>query len=174
MAFDVTGLLVQYPQIQNQIVTYDMFANAAKREQLDIKIADEIMVVGYPLGLRHHTTNIPLVTTGIISTQIGENIEDRQLKRDGSYHSRILRGFWIDGTSIPGSSGSPVVLRLLAMRYVRGQIQMQTSSIVLLGILAETKYVPIETPKGYVPSVSGLGLAFDTDTIKETIELFYT
>jgi hypothetical protein len=25
MAFDVTGLLVQHPQIQNQVVTYDMF-----------------------------------------------------------------------------------------------------------------------------------------------------
>jgi hypothetical protein len=173
MAFDVTELLVQYPQIQIQIVTYDMFADSQTRERLDIKIADEILMIGYPLGLRHQATNFPLVTTGIITTHIGELIEEPQQQPDGSYRKRILRGFWINGTSIPGSSGSPVVLRPLTLRYVKGRIQMQTSSIVLLGVIAETKYFPAKMKNDYIPSLSGLGLAFDTETIKETIELFY-
>lgn len=44
---------------------------------------------------------------------------------------------------------------------------------VLLGIIAETRYAPIETREGNIPSFAGLGLAFDAETVKETIELFF-
>jgi hypothetical protein len=173
MAIDITHLLIAHPEIETQQAPYDIFATPAKLQELDIKIGDEILVVGYPSGLKHRTTNFPLVRAGIIATRIGETLEDDYRQPTGNYRKRTLRGFLIDGASIPGSSGSPVVLKPLTTRYVKGTIKMNLASVVLLGILAETKYVPIKTPKGDIPSLAGLGLAFDAETIKETIELFY-
>lgn len=86
---------------------------------------------------------------------------------------RILRGFLIDGAIIPGSSGSPVVIKPATIRFVRGQMVMQTFSRVFLGIIAETRYAPIVTRDTDFLSFAGLGLAFNADTIKETFELFY-
>ena len=39
--------------------------------------------------------------------------------------------------------------------------------------MAETKYAPVQTGQGDSWSYAGLGLAFDAETIKETIELFF-
>ncbi len=72
---------------------------------------------------------------------------------------------------IPGSSGSPVALKPLTTRYVRENIQIQSSTL-LLGIIAETRYAPVRTPTFETLSFAGLGLAFDTETIIETIDLF--
>lgn len=138
---------------------------------MEVKIGDEILVIGYPGGWRHKNTNFPLVRSGIISTRIGEELEDDFKQPDGSIRKRILRGFLVDGAVIPGSSGSPVVLKPLTTRYVRESIVMQSSTL-LLGIIAETRYAPIVTPSLETLSFAGLGLAFDAETIVETIDLF--
>lgn len=44
---------------------------------------------------------------------------------------------------------------------------------VLFGIVAETKYAPVQLGAGVIPSFEGLGLAFEVETIRETIELFF-
>jgi hypothetical protein len=41
---------------------------------MDIAAGDEIIVLGYPLGLRHSTSNFPLVRGGILATRIAENL----------------------------------------------------------------------------------------------------
>jgi hypothetical protein len=51
---------------------------------------------------------------------------------------------------------------------------MGFSPPLLLGIIAETTYAPIPiSERDYIPSFAGLGLAFDAETVKETIELFF-
>lgn len=173
IAFEITQLLAQYPFIEKQIVTYEMLLTAKAIEDWDIKIGDEVLTIGYPEGVRHRTSNLPLVRSGIIATRIGETLEDDYKEPDGVFRKRILRGFLIDGAVIPGSSGSPVVLKPLATRYVKGRIQMSTAPLLLLGIIAESRYAPIKTPSFDYLSFAGLGLAFDAQTIIETIELFY-
>ncbi|MDQ3884625.1 MAG: serine protease [Thermoproteota archaeon] len=143
IAFDITQLLVEHPLIESQSVPYGMLATKQLLEENDIKIGDEILVIGYPLRLKHRTTNFPLVRTGIISTRIGEELEDEKTEKDGTTRKRTLRGFLIDGAIIPGSSGSPVVPKPLTMRNVRDRIQMQTFPVIVLGIIAESRYAPI-------------------------------
>ena len=50
---------------------------------------------------------------------------------------------------------------------------MGAPQLVLLGIVSETGYAPVRTPTGTIPSFAGLGLAFDAETVRETIELFF-
>lgn len=167
LAIDVTSLLVQYQQIEKKWADYSLFADKAKLSEFDITIGEEIMIIGYPIGLHQGTSNFPLVRAGIIATRIGENFEDEYKEPDGTIRKRILRGFLIDGGIIPGSSGSPVVLKPSIGRFVKGGIAIGSAPPMLLGIVAETRYVPMHQ------SFAGLGLAFDAETVRETIELFF-
>jgi hypothetical protein len=173
LAFDVTTLIEQYPQIERKWANYSDFCDQTKREELDVTMGDEIMVIGYPLGIRQGKTNFPLVRSGIIATRIGETLEDDYKEPKGTIRKRTLRGFLIDGATIPGSSGSPVVLKPTMGRLVKGKILMGLAPAILLGIIAETRYAPVRTAAGNIPSFAGLGLAFDAETVKETIELFF-
>lgn len=173
LAFDVTQLIVDYPLIEKRWVDYSLFVDKAKIEEFDITMGEDIMVIGYPLGFRQGSTNLPLLRSGIIATRICEQLEDDYQELDGSIRKRILRGFLFDGATIPGSSGSPVVLKPVTGRLIKGSIAMGSSPPILLGIVAETRFAPISTPKGDILSFAGLGLAFDAETVKETIELFF-
>jgi hypothetical protein len=77
-------LLVEYPMIESQALPIDNLAAKAQIQEKDIKIGDEILVIGYPAGWRHKNTNFPLVRSGIISTRIGEELEDDYKQPDGS------------------------------------------------------------------------------------------
>jgi len=173
IAFDITPLLSQYPRIEKRCPDYSFFADGAKLEELDVTIGDDVVVIGHPLGLTHRGTNFPLVRAGMIASRIGESLEDEYEERDGTTRRRVLRGFLIDGATVPGSSGSPVVLRPIAGRLVKNAIVIEPPRPILLGIVAETRYAPIRTPQGEILSYAGLGLAFDAETVKETIELFF-
>ena len=173
LAFDVSPLIARYPQIKGKWADYSDFGDQTKREELDVTIGDEILVIGYPLGIRQGATNFPLVRSGMIATRIGETLEEDYEESDGTLRKRILRGFLIDGATIPGSSGSPVVLKPTTGRFVKGKIVIGFPPAILLGIVAETRYAPVRTPAGDIPSFAGLGLAFDAETVKETIELFF-
>lgn len=170
MAFDVTSLIVDNPQMQWRFAAYSDFGDKDKLEALDITIAEDILVVGYPSGLTQGTANLPLVRSGIIATRIGEQFKD-EIEENGVTRRRTIRGFLIDGATIPGSGGSPVVLKPSAIRVLKGAIHGNVSPpVLLLGIIAETKYAPVSK---YIKSFAGLGVAFDAETIKETIELFF-
>lgn len=172
LAFDITPLLVARPDIEKKWADYDLFLNNEKIAELDITMGEEVVTVGYPLGLRHRTSNLPLIRSGMIATRIGESLED-EVQVGSAIRKRVLRGFLIDGATIPGSSGSPVVLKPVIGRFVKGSIHMGTTQPILLGIVAETRYAPVRTTAGDIPSFAGLGLAFDAETVRETIELFF-
>jgi hypothetical protein len=169
IAFDITPPLKEYPVIQYQSVSYNTLATKTLLEERDINIGDEVLIIGYPIGLKHKTTNFPLVRSGMISTQIGEELEDEKREKDGTIRKRTLRGFLMDGAIIPGSSGSPVVQKPLAMRYIKDKIVTEMSATMVLGIVSESRYAWTTD----FQSFAGLGLAFDAETIAETIDLFY-
>ncbi len=160
-------------QIAVEWLTYADFADSAKLKEFEISIGDRIFVIGYPLTLRHHAHNLPLMRQGILATRIGEELEDAPA--NGQSRTRVVRRFLIDGITIPGSSGSMVVLdpqplpppTRTFMSYLAG---MQP---LLLGIVAETTYANISTDTHKTVAFAGLGVAFDAESIKETIELFF-
>lgn len=172
LAINAVPLFSVRKDIRNQFVPEAMFATAAKRAELDITAGEEIMVIGYPSGIRQGKTNHPLIRQGIIATRIGEELHEEVQQPNGQIGVRISRAFLVDGATIPGSSGSPVVLKPVTGRYQHGTIVMGSTIPVLLGIIAETRFAPIKLKWGAIPGFAGLGLAFDVETIVETLNLF--
>jgi hypothetical protein len=173
-AIEVTDVMQLNPKIEKRWVGYDLFADEAKRTEMDITVGEEIVTIGYPLGLRQGDSNFPLIRQGVISTKIGVLLKDKVQIADGTYRDRTLRAFLIDGATVPGSSGSPVILKPVIGRIQGNTIMMGTAPAVLLGIVAETKYAPVQFGTGVIPGFAGIGLAFEVETIRETIELFFS
>ena len=172
-AIDITDVMNLNPNLEKKWATYSDFADAPRREELDITAGEEVIIIGYPLGLRQGETNFPLIRQGVLATKIGYPIKDRVPTASGGVRDRTLRAFLVDGATIPGSSGSPVVLKPVIGRQVKNSIVLGTAPPVLLGIVAETKYAPVQVTGGAIPGFAGLGLAFDAETVRETIELFF-
>ena len=172
-AIDITDVIKTNPQIEKRWAGYNDFADAAKREELDITVGEEVITVGYPLGLRQGDTNFPLVRQGLLATMIGYPFRDKVEEPNGSLRYRNLRAFLIDGATVPGSSGSPVILKPVTGRRVKDVIRLDPPPLVLLGIVAQTMYAPVRMGEGTIPGFAGLGLAFDVETIRETIEMFF-
>ena len=171
---EVTDIMVLNPKLDKRWATYDDFADAAKRKDLDISVGEDIVTVGYPLGLRQGDSNLPLIRQGLISTEIGSRVKDKVAAQGGGVRDRALRAFLIDGATVPGSSGSPVILKPVIGRLQGTSIMMGSVAPVLLGIVAETMYAPVQLGTGVIPGFAGLGLAFEVETIRETIELFFS
>jgi hypothetical protein len=173
LAVDVTDVIVLNPKIKTRWATYNDFALEDRRAELDITVGEEIVAIGYPLGLRQGDSNFPLVRQGLISTKIGAVLKDSVQDSKGRTRKRALRAFLVDGATVPGSSGSPGALKPVIGRLQKDSIVMGCAPPVLLGIVAETKYAPVQLGSGIIPGFAGLGLAFEVETIKETIELFF-
>jgi len=157
--------------LANKFVPEDWFATSAKRKELDITAGEEIITVGYPSGLRQGKTNLPLIRQGIISTRIGEELHE-EVPTSAGVKIRKSRAFLIDGATIPGSSGSPVVLKPITGRQIGDNIVMGGVMPVLLGTVAETRFAPINTAGGAIPGFAGLGFAFEVETVQEVLNLF--
>jgi hypothetical protein len=173
LALDATSLILHFPQLEKKMANYSVFADQGKLQEYDIDIGDEVLVIGYPNGLKQGTTNYPLVRSGIIATRTGDVFQDTITDNNGKTRQRTVKGFLIDGATIPGSSGSPVILKPIIGRYIRDEVITSVAPALLLGIIAETYYSPVQTERWNIPSFASLGLAFSTDMIKETIELFF-
>ncbi|NOZ21987.1 MAG: trypsin-like peptidase domain-containing protein [Planctomycetes bacterium] len=174
LAVNVTPILLSNPGLKFTHVGDDAFADSAKRTELDITAGDEIATLGYPLGFRQGDTSLPLLRQGILATEIGCPVCDVVENPDGSPRERMRRAFLVDGATVPGSSGSPVVLKPVFGRLVRDKIEGKLAPPLLLGIVAETRYAPIVVGKEVKPGFANLGLAFDVETIRETIDLFFS
>ena len=172
LAIDAVPLFNGVQGLSNKFVPEDWFATADKRAQLEITAGEEIVTVGYPSGIRQGRSNFPLIRQGIIASRLGEELHEEQRDSAGNCRKRVTRGFLIDGATIPGSSGSPVVLKPVTGRYQGNAILLSSARALLIGIVAETRFAPIPFGVSAIPSFAGLGLAFDIETIVETIDLF--
>jgi len=179
---DVTNAIIQISKkygerLYAQSILNGYLADEKKIQDYDIKMTDEVFIIGYPSAdkLQHHASNFPFITDGTISSQIGQPLEDEHKEKDGSSRKRILRAFLINGGILPGSSGSPVILKPTPYRQIKNEIVYDNFSPVLLGIASETRFVFTDRFYGIdYYSLANLGIAFDAVTIKETINLFET
>ena len=168
LAIDVTTLIRGLPAHRVKWTNYDQFANRRILQDEDITQAEEVMIVGYPAGLQQGQTAYPLVRQGIIASRIGE----RTAVPQEAGPPKLLPAFYIDGGIVPGSSGSPVVLKPVGIRRKHGSLVVGETTPWLLGIVSTTVHVAVGDPGQRFRSLAGLGLAFDSDEIRKTIEAY--
>ncbi|HZY92876.1 MAG TPA: trypsin-like peptidase domain-containing protein [Thermoplasmata archaeon] len=173
LAIDVTAVKVQVVDMDVKWAGYDGFADPQKIVDHEITMADEVIALGYPLGLKQGDTFLPIAKSGILASKIGERVSDTVQTSGGELHHRNMPAFLVDGAFIPGSSGSPVILKPMVGRVVRRNIVLSPAPSLLLGIISETKYVPVSTLHGERLALPGIALAFDVSTIIDVIESFF-
>jgi len=173
LAVNVTSLINSQPNIENRGADYSLFATPRVLKDEDITEGEEVLIIGYPLGLFHTQTYSPLVRQGIVSSRIGERIRIRFHYPSGEIRSTEIPGFLVDAAILPGSSGSPVVLKPIIGREVKNKIEMKMARPYLLGIISATETASIRVETDTFPVLAGLGIVFDAATIQETIERFF-
>jgi hypothetical protein len=172
-AVDVTDLVNRNSRIENEGVDYSLFGfpDVLKRE--NITEGDEVFIIGYPLGLFHTRINSPLVRQGIIASKIGERIHIRMHFPSGESKRIEIPGFLVDAAIVPGSSGSPVVLKPIIGRKVGEKIVMEIAPPYLLGIVSASETANLQMEDHMFPTFAGLGIVYDVSAIQETIERFF-
>jgi hypothetical protein len=173
MAFDATVIAIKITDLSSKWADYSLFIDEKKVEEHDISMGDDVVILGYPLAVHQGNTFLPMLKSGTLGSKLGLKLQDSVPVPGGGARSRELPAFLVDGAIVPGSSGSPVVLKPVPGRIVKGNIFLGVPPPFLLGIISETKTVEIVTPKGPALSIPGLAIAFDASTIREVIESFF-
>ncbi|MDE2251624.1 MAG: trypsin-like peptidase domain-containing protein [Gammaproteobacteria bacterium] len=92
-------------------------------ELSDLGALEDILMIGYPVGIWDSTNNMPILRRGVTATHPNIDYEGRQ-------------EFLIDAACFPGSSGSPVFLFNTGGWTTRdGNIIMGGTRVKLLGVL---------------------------------------
>jgi len=87
-------------------------------------VADDVLMVGYPLGMRCETMNYPIVRKGITATHPAIDFKGESIGL-------------VDIACFPGSSGSPILIWQEGFHTDRkGGINIGGSKLILLGLLS--------------------------------------
>jgi hypothetical protein len=131
---DVVAIPIDLKDFATHNIRYRSFSTdnmLDKRFRLDI--GDDIMVMGYPLGIYDHVHNLPLIRGGTIS----------------SPHPIPWKGepyFLVDSNLHEGTSGSPVTTKFKTMwrRVDNNQIFYTEPAFFFLGIVSTAFEYPEE------------------------------
>ena len=138
----------------------------------ELSALEEIVMVGYPVGIWDSTNNMPIFRKGITATKPGLDYEGH-------------KEFMIDAACFPGSSGSPVLLFNVGGYTTKtGDIMLGATRIKLLGVLyagpqftVEGRLEVVPVPTKTIPiSLSqipiNLGLVIKAERILEFEDIF--
>jgi len=139
----------------------------SERDLEELDALEELVFVGYPLGIYDEAHYLPVVRRGITASPL-------QVDHDGE------RKFLIDVAVFPGSSGSPVFILDRGVYPKRGGGVVLADRTLFLGILAAGYYessaggvvrTPIPTgeqhPSGAGKQMINLGIVFKAETVFE-------
>lgn len=127
------------------------------QELSESRAIEEVLIVGYPLGLYDEVNLIPVARRGITATPLWFDYNGRPQ-------------FLVDAAIFPGSSGSPVVIydtirgRFRFLGVVASVFEMSESGLV--------EAVPVPTRVELRVTMShklGIGVVFKASTVLETI-----
>lgn len=164
-----TAQLITAAQNQGKTLFYislDASLIPTEEESADLTAIEDVVMVGYPVGIWDSANNMPVVRRGITATHPAKYYEGRD-------------EFMIDAACFPGSSGSPVFLFNLGSYPKRtGGIVIGTR-IKLLGVLhAGPQYtasgviriVDVPTARNLVSSTAvptNLGLCIKSERLRD-------
>ncbi|MEZ4866231.1 MAG: trypsin-like peptidase domain-containing protein [Caldilineaceae bacterium] len=169
LAVDVSPLIFQNMQIAHDALTQASFVNDQFIDDFQIITGDDVVVIGYP-DFDGDRTIEPIITAGTLATRIGEPL----IEYIAESNLKSTRGFLINHVTVPGSSGSPVILKPTVGRTVRGKNYLGLEvPPLLLGIVAQTRHAKVKASVFEGRAFAGIGLAFDAVAIQETIDLFF-
>lgn len=132
---------------------------------------EEVVMVGYPIGLWDEHNNLPILRSGITASHPAKDFKGR-------------KELVVDVASFPGSSGSPVFLFDRDIRRTRGGALQAETRNKLLGILyagpmytAQGDVVVVEVPtalKGFANTLipTNLGFVIKSSRLLEFQPLF--
>lgn len=116
----------------------------------DVGALEDIVMIGYPIGLYDTRNNMPIIRKGITASHPRFDWNGR-------------KEFLIDAACFPGSSGSPIVLYNIGSVQKRSGLTLGTSRIKLLGILyggpqfsAEGRIDVVDVPTKLTPIAKSL------------------
>jgi V8-like Glu-specific endopeptidase len=138
----------------------------------ELSALEEIVMIGYPVGIWDSSNNMPIFRKGIAATPPDIDYEGR-------------KEFMIDIACFPGSSGSPVLLYNVGGYTTKtGNVMLGSTRIKLLGVLyagpqytvegniqvlpVPTKTIPISVSK--IPT--NLGLVIKAERLLEFEDIF--
>ena len=94
------------------------------KNKINVDIASEAVVIGYPLGFYDKVNKFPIVKSGIVSSKWGLNFNGEPY-------------FLIDAKLFPGSSGSIVISRPTNIVFDKGSIyKSESKEFAFLGIFS--------------------------------------
>jgi len=147
----------------------DLMPSEKALKQVDA--IEEVVFIGYPIGIWDTKNLLPVVRKGITATPI-------------TIDFRGERQFLIDASIFPGSSGSPVFLYNPGMYAVKSGGTVVGTRLFFLGVVASVFFqqdvneirmrsIPtVDVPVAVSRQMIDLGVVFKASTIIETIEIF--
>lgn len=97
----------------------------------NLSTAEDVLLVGYPIGLWDEKNNLPLIRRGITASHPALDFNGKP-------------EFVIDAACFPGSSGSPVVLANLGSYYSKDGAIVVGTRFALLGVLHGAPQMTVE------------------------------
>jgi hypothetical protein len=150
------------PECVKVIEEGDLLASPSKLKEFEVGAGDDVLILGFPLGLAGATGVDPIVRQGVVASAPGEQI----LECGG-----LLPGFRVDAGITPGGSGSVVILKPSPARFTTSGISLgMPVPPLILGIAAKAYTATLST--GQVIT-TGLGLVMDFTAIRETVDAFW-
>jgi hypothetical protein len=140
-----------------------------------ITVGDEIFVLGFPATIYDQRNTFPILKTGVIASVPlqGYAFNQETLLQHPDLPSK-LDGFLIDASVFPGSSGSIVVLKPIAVQIGKNGtavITLAKRTPYVLGILAGS--IPMKDNDLNTNERIGLGVVYSASAIRKVIESFY-
>ncbi len=100
---------------------------------LEADVADEILMIGYPLGLWDYLNNFPIIRKGIAATHPAVDFQGKSIGV-------------ADIACFPGSSGSPIMIYVSGAYYDKQNkaTRIGGEKLILLGLLCSAPFHSIE------------------------------
>lgn len=163
LAVDVTTFFQSHPEITTRPIPHEWInGNGTAEAERQPSIGNDVFIVGYPLDMAQAREHAPIVRRGMIANRPEQRPMIDARFPSGRVDQFELRGFLIDAFILPGSSGSPVLLK-------SGE---GLDDLRLIGVVSRTTFTSVRLSIGEMPVLAGIGVVFEAKTVLETLDLF--
>lgn len=151
---DLAGIPIQVDTLADVIIyPFSLF-----KPVWTVNEGDEILFLGFPLGLTGTRRNYPIVREGIVALKTDEGVEGKDV-------------FLIDALVFRGNSGSPVFLKPVP---VVGEDTVRVGIAYFIGIITAYLEVPKKGSSGVeLTENSGLGMVVRAERVAELLEFLW-